>query len=123
MYSIESKAFVDSLQNIIIQFPKTINDSNPLVITNDTKGVKMNNVAYTSFMVHPNCFEEMTGKLSFFRCMMIQYIIINHSSYNNITDLRITSLPQLQALYFNSCCCDRVTNLSLSSNNSISIRM
>ena len=83
----------------------------------------MNNVAYTSFMVHPNCFEEMTGKLSFFRCMMIQYIIINHSSYNNITDLRMTSLPQLQALYFNSCCCDRVTNLSLSSNNSISIRM
>ena len=74
--------------------PDDIIDDNPLIIVNEDDFSKLNDKNWSSIM---NCglFKEMRNELILNDYPHVQFIHIQHSSFQNVTSLIICNLPDM----------------------------
>ena len=90
-------------------------DDNPLVIENEYDYVKLNDKNWSSITVKEGLFKEMRNELILNDYPHIQFIHIQESSFENISSLTISNLPELKSLVFEVYSFHDTTNLTLSS--------
>ena len=87
------------LVNQIIPHIKQIeDDDNPLVIENEDDFGKLNDKNWSSIIVKEGLLEEMEDELILNDYPHVQFIHFQESSFENISSLTISNLPELKLL-------------------------
>ena len=90
-------------------------DDNPLVIENEDDYAKLNDKNWSSIIVKEGLFEEMRDELILNDYPHVQFIHIQERSFNNISNLNISSLPELKFLTVEFGSFSETTSVTLSS--------
>ena len=90
-------------------------DDNPLVIENEDDYAKLNDKNWSSITVKEELFEEMRDELIMNDYPHVQFIHIQEYSFQNISILTISNLPDLICLIIEDCSFEETTDLTLSS--------
>ena len=106
---------IELFNQIIPHINQIENDDNPLVIENEDDYAKLNDKNWSSIIVKEGLLEEMEDELILNDYPHVQFIHIQRRSFQNISSLTISNLPELKLLIFeyNSFC--ETTSLTLSS--------
>ena len=94
---------LDSIQlfNQILPHIKQIeNDDSPLVIENEDDYAKLNDKNWSSITVKKELFKEMRDELILNDYPHVQFIHIQGESFQTISSLTISNLPELKFLVF-----------------------
>ena len=103
------------LANQILPHIKQIeNDYNPLVIENEDDYGKLNDKNWSSITVEEELFEEMRNELMLNDYPHVQFIHIQRESFQNISGLTISNLPELRLLVFEDSSFREAANVTLS---------
>ena len=111
-YSLESTELVNQ---ILPQTKQIDNDDNPLIIDNEDDYAKLNDKNWSSITVKEGLFKEMRNELILNNYPHVQFIHIQERSFNNISNLNISSLPELKFLVFEFGSFCETTSVTLSS--------
>ena len=110
--SLESTEIVNQ---IIPHIKQIEDDDNPLVIENEDDFGKLNDKNWSSIIVKEELFEEMEDELILNDYPHIQFIHIQRESFQNISGLTISNLPELRLLVFEDSSFSLTTSLTLPS--------
>ena len=91
------------------------NDDNPLVIENEDDYAKLNDKNWSSITVKEGLCKEMNDELILNDYLHVQFIHIQEESFQNISSLTISNLPELKYLIFEKYSFYKTTSLTLSS--------
>ena len=101
LYLFYSSLDSTELVNQIIPHIKQIeDDDNPLVIENEDDFGKLNDKNWSSIIVKEGLFNEMEDELILNDYPHVQFIHIQIGSFENISSLTISDLPELKLLIF-----------------------
>ena len=98
--SLESIELANQILPHVIQLSNDIVDDNPLVIENEDDFDKLNDKNWSSIIVKEGLFEKMEDELRLNDYPHIQFIHIQRESFQNISSLTISNLPELKLLIF-----------------------
>ena len=115
LFSLESIELVNQIIPHVIQWSNDIIDDNPLVIENEDDYGKLNDKNWSSIIVKEGLFNEMRDELILNDYPHVQFIHIQRESFQNISGLTISNLPELRLLVFEDSSFYDTTNLTLSS--------
>ena len=110
--SIES---IELVNQIIPHIKQIENDDNPLVIETEDDYDKLNDKNWSSIIVKEGLFEEMRDELILNDYPHVQFIHIQEDSFETISSLTISNLPELRLLVFEDSSFYSTTSLILSS--------
>ena len=113
--SLESIESANQILPHVIQLSNDIIDDNPLVIENEDDFGKLNDNNWISIIVKERLFEEMEDELIMNDYTHVQFIHIQGGSFENISSLTISNLPELKFLIIEDNSFSDTTNLTLSS--------
>ena len=110
--SIES---IELVNQILPDIKQIKNDDNPLVIENEDDFGKLNDNKWSSILVKEGLFNEMRDALIMNDYPHVQFIHIQEDSFQNISSLTISNLPELKLLTFEGYSFYSTTSMTLSS--------
>ena len=90
-------------------------DDNPLVIENEDDYAKLNDKTWSSITVKKELFRDIEDELILNDYPHVQFIHIQEYSFQNISILTISNLPELICLIIEDCSFEETTSLTLSS--------
>ena len=89
------------LANQILPHIKQIeSDDNPLVLENEDDYDKLSDKNWSSIIVKERVFEEMRNELILKNYQHIQFIHIQRESFERISNMTISNLPELKSIVF-----------------------
>ena len=115
LFSLESIELVNQILPHVIQWSNDIIDDNPLVIESEDDYAKLNDKTWSSITVKEGLFEEMRNELILNDYPHVQFIHIQKGSFENISSLTISNLPELICLIIEDWSFSSTTSLTLSS--------
>ena len=115
-YLFYSSIVSQGLYNQILLYIKQIeNDDNPLVIENEDDYAKLNDNNWSSIIVKEGLFNEMRDELILNDYPRVQFIHIQERSFEIISSLTISNLPELKYFVFEVLSFKETTSVTLSS--------
>ena len=106
---------IELVNQIIPHIKQIEDDDNPLVIENEDDFGKLNDKNWSSIIVKEGLFEEMRDELILNDYPHVQFIHIQRESFQNISGLTISNLPELRLLVFEDSSFSLTTSVTLSS--------
>ena len=98
--SLESIELANQIIPHVIQLSNDIIDDNPLVIENEDDYAKLNDKNWSSIIVKEGLFKVMEDELILNDYPHVQFIHFQDYSFQNISSLTISNLPELKLLIF-----------------------
>ena len=106
---------IELANQILPQIKQVENNDNPLVLENEDDYAKLNDKNWSSIIVKEGLFNEMRDELILNDYPHVQFIHIQEDSFENISSLTISNLPELICLITEDCSFSKTTSLTLSS--------
>ena len=113
--SLESIELFNQIIPFVIQIDNDIVDDNPLVIENEDDISKLNDKNWSSIIVKEGLFNEMRDALILNDYPHVQFIHIQKHSFESISSLTISNLPELKLLTFEGDSYKETTSVTLES--------
>ena len=113
--SIESTELARQIIPHVDVLPIEVVDDNPLVLENDNEFDKLNDKSWSSILVRPGLFNDLNIDLILNDYPHVFHLYIQYSSFQRISSLTISSLPELVLLTCEYESLRNVTKLTLSS--------
>ena len=113
--SLESIELFNQILPHVIQLSNDIVDDNPLIIENEDEYGKLSDKNWSSIIVKEGLFIRRRNKLILNDYPHVQFIHIQERSFETISSLTISNLPELKFLVFEYGSFYETTSLNLSS--------
>ena len=106
---------IELVSQIIPHIKQIENDDNPLVIENEDDYAKLNDKNWSSITVNDSLFDEVNTELIMNNYPHVQFIHIQRGSFETISSLTISNLPEMMLLVFEDESFHFTTSVTLSS--------